>query len=401
MKKGLDPNSLGLIKYDTSNTDPKYTLVEVGNGLNTYAIHPKHFNETTANELHLKYPQFTKIETDVYCKQVQVKGQVTHSYYNDVSSHELPVVAKNNVVNGKDPFMYGQELIAGTQDEYAPFLLQYGVDFADHLYNTEGVVEYDVFELFEIDEDADSMISVQHPGGTIAVPLPWLKNQIELGVMDSKVRVTKTVPLLNGFIYDINFAGTTHTARYQMDLRKSLVLDNQQQYMAQNKNREQAFETSTIYSSAISLLQSASDFSLLGGASTALDAFFKFGLRDALATDRSKIKDNIGGDVFGDPIDGPVDYFLTIGYPVPKVAYNYTSINQYGGVLLKDFAPNELKTYDVHSVFENFNHCHDTITNGFKGELVTGDIEPVVNYGEYTKYFKQILERGGLLEVQP
>lgn len=381
MKKGYDPKSLGLIKYDYQNTDPKYTPVKCEGGLTTYVLKPEFFNEEDVQFLVDKYrlerPDLVyKIETSVYVGDVQIKGFKGHGEFETETVELCPIKLINNPFDGGNPLAYSQALVSGSALKYARHQLNYGSTIEDYT--------LDIRDLPNIEVNAETNITIKVGDFSKSIPLQHLLDP------------SRTPPILNvksiqqtgtGFVYQGNIADTEFNSIFTKTYTQTAIVNGLTEFMLQNGNREAQLEQSQIYQLAQSGLSSLTSFDLVGGVGQALDAYLEFGLRNASRVDMAKQLSNVGGDIIFDAVGQSFDKLVTITYPIIK----YSS-----GVRLGDFMVNNPKTFSVNKTFPDFNSALQHINETYMGTLVDGQIEPIVELGDYTQHFQRIIRLGGL-----
>ena len=384
IKIGYDPKSLGLLKWDYTNDDEKYVAVSNEGGITLYALKPKYFTPSGTSHLNEAFTNARDIDTSVYVGTITMTGYKTHSEFLTETVELCPVRLINNPFSGKNPYEYMQELKNMTAEEFATFYLNYGV--------TIEPFEIDIRDLPNIELNADTTVTVSVASDmTMTRPLQHLLDPSR-GI-DPVLTIAPGEQTATGFLYSGNFAGRDFSGKYDGNFMQTAVLNAYVQHMLQNKNREEAFENSQLFQNAFSLLSTLTDFNIVGGVGSALDAFLEHGLREEMFNDMRKQISNIGGDIVHNAIGQELDILVTITYPIKKKVYSVTDSN---GFYIGDFEVNRPKTFDVHRRFPDMQTALNFINNNFKGNLIGGDITPIIDYGDYTEWFKRIINLGGL-----
>lgn len=383
--KGYDPESFGLIKYGYQNDDERYTAVELVGGITKYALHPLHFTPAITEFLDSLWTGVNvvnQLNTDVYVKTASVNGFRTHNEFLTETLEYAPIYLIKNPINGKNPYEYEQELQNQETEQYGGFYLNYGV--------TIEPFTLDIRDLPDIDLGADSVITVNIGDISITRPLTHLLDPSR-GV-DPVLTIAPGAQTATGFWFAGDFAGRNFASRYNGNFTQAAVLDGYTDHMLQNKNREAALQNNQTYNAGISALSSVMDggaFGILGGIGSTLDAVLQFALRSEMFEDMGNQHNNIGGDILHDALGQDLDVLVTVSYPIQKKLD--------ANLVLGDFEVNRPRSFDVYRVFNSVKSAYDFCKDNFKGNIVNIDMEPRIEYGEYSKYFKQIIDRGGLL----
>lgn len=385
---GYDPKSMGLLKYDRVNTDPKYTAVSTSAGVTLYALHPKYLNPDDIDFLRTVFsptPE-ARLETRVYAKSVTMRGFLQHNQYNMYSMPAGLIKIINNPFSGNSPFDYAQDLKDQLPDGgvFAPFYLTYGT--------TIDPVDIDLLTLPNIDLNADADITVSIGDVTRTVPLAWLLNPDLMS--DSHLRVLPGEQTGDGFFFSGSVGGSEFWSQYTRSFTQSAVISGYVNHMLQNKNREVGLTTSQLYNGAVSAVAafSGDDYSKFGGVNSVLTMLLQFYLREAMYDDLRNQELNVGGNIIENPIGHTLDNLINISYPIKKI----TRL-QGGSVYLGDLQPNATRTFELNSVYDSMAEFITAAKDMYKGDIVGADVVPVVSYGNYTQYFQQIISRGGLL----
>ena len=389
MSRGFEAQSLGLVKMAETNTDPRFTAVEF-NGNTIWALHPKYFNDEDVVHLEKKWGKNVSINTSVYVGTVQARGQLTHNDYETIETRKVPIHLGPNPFTGKSPIEYANSLTNGTgigdAEEYAPFYLNYGV--------TANSTSIDISTLKDIDMYADSSITVSHPDGSITVPL----SSINAGVVGKTLTVNIIENTSDGFLYEGSLGGVEFSGTYSKEYRHFKIISNYQSHMLQNRRREAAFEKSASYNAIMGVIGSVtSGFDLLGGVGSIMDTLFAYGLREHQFNDMKGQMTDLGGNLLNDLIGFHADDLITIQYPIPKYIAVTQESNDPTRIRLGQYAENRSHSYDINGLYPDMKTAISAVKSIVGGEIIGGDFKPVVDYGSYSKYFQQVINRGGLL----
>lgn len=387
MKMGYDPQSRGLIKYETTNNNPKYTAVSSDGIVNKYIIKPEYFNESDVSFL-IDEGVAGTIGTDIYVGDIQIKGFKTHSIFDTDLYQACDVKFINNPFTGESPKSYSDSLINGSADKFAPHQLNYGL--------TIQPFTIDIRDLPDIELDADTTITVNIGDLSFTRSLPHLLREDK---PEPIINVSPSNQRANGFEFTGNFADVMFNGVYEKSFTQSSIVDGKTEHMIKNANKEEALTNSQIYQFATTTLGSLTDgFDILGGIGSALDAYLEYGLREAGFNDMAKQRSNIGGNMIHNAVGETVENLIQISYPIKKTVriQDASGIFSSVDVYLGGYEVNNPKTFSVNRRFEGVSQFLTFVNSNFRGDIVGGDITPLFDYGDYTKYFKRVIELGGL-----
>ena len=91
------------------------------------------------------------------------------------------------------------------------------------------------------------------------------------------------------------------------------------------------------------------------------------------------------------------DDLITIQYPIPKYIAVTSESDEMIRIRLGQYAENRSHSYDINGLYPDMKTAISAVKSIVGGEIIGGDFKPVVDYGSYTKYFQQVINRGGLL----
>lgn len=127
---------------------------------------------------------------------------------------------------------------------------------------------------------------------------------------------------------------------------------------------------------------------------TVVDTGQKYLYKGAEYADMKQSSSNVGGDLLGDVLWQKVGALLTVDYPTS----NYIIMQNGDKVKPGDFAVNKAHTYDIKKRFKGVDDMMRGISRMYPGEIVKVDCEIVFKHGRYNNYFKELVNKGALLE---
>lgn len=306
--KGWDPSSLGLVRKGDNPNDSRFTPVEF-DGRVIWALHPKHFNEATLNDIFSKYQESgiaTITNDEIFVKDINIKGVKTNNHSTTINRYFVPVyAAKNFMGDYNSPAEYAQLLenayldldmlktmgyegdglinniaeismdelatiartIGGVQyDEngepigeirgYEPWRLNY----TSSLFKTgevHKIIEIDMKDLPGIDLNSSDNVSVKFAdGNSLSYPLPNIMAGEDND--NHKLRIQVRSTHMHGFWYTAEFAGRTIQGKYSQELAHKAIVSEYSEHMLKNGYREILIHISRLYNTAKDVLSNFS-----------------------------------------------------------------------------------------------------------------------------------------------